>query len=154
VATLSEATAAPVPVTIEGETYLFSPRTNEDYGILENWVKASIVKIARDSLDEDTPADVREFTLDRALVKAASTDWYSRDGLAIVNTGAGLDFRIWLSLRHKHPQMTLAKAKELLAANRAAILDAFNLTQPAAKKNEVMAVSPPSDSTGLVTSGS
>ena len=134
--TLSEATAAPVPVTIDGETYLISPRTNEDYGTLENWIKAKLVQIARESIDENTSPEMQELTIDRALIKAATTDWYSKDGLAIVNSGAGLEFRMWLGMRHNHPKLTLATVRGLLKDHRAEILDAFNLTQANAKKNE------------------
>jgi hypothetical protein len=135
---LTEATAAPAPATIGGETYQFSPLTNGDYGELSQWVKMRIIRTARASLTEDMMPDDREFTMDRAIVRATATDWYTTDGLAIVNSGDGLDYRIWLSVRRRHPQVTLARVQEWMSdpTIKLAILDAFNLARPVAKKNE------------------
>jgi hypothetical protein len=97
-----------------------------------------IVRTGRAAAKECDTAEERDFVMDRALARAAAVDWYTPDGLAVVNSGAGLEYRLWLSLRHKQPAMALSGVAELLPTpeNKLAILDAFNLTKTTAKKND------------------
>lgn len=138
--TLAEATAAPVPVAVNGKTHLVSPLTNRDYGELERWIQIRIIQLARESIEENTPDDLRAATMDAAVREATSTQWFSPRGVAATRTEEGTAVYMWLSLRKKQPTLTLAQTKDLIEdrAARAALLDAFNLVNGfSAKKKTV-----------------
>lgn len=121
--------AAPVPVSIDGAQYLLSPLRDLDYEELDNWVRMRIVSLARASLTPAMPQAQRDETMRQALETAAGATFVGPLGNRLLSTLDGQAAFLLLSLRQKHPALTVETVRGWLRnpENRTALFDAFDL---------------------------
>lgn len=109
-----EATAAPATVRIGGTEYKLSPLTDEDRGILDQWVRSRHMKIARDSLDANAPMEQRELTERVALSQASTLSFMSGHGASLMGTVEGMAQLFWCAMRRYHPELTPSDVAEMV----------------------------------------
>jgi hypothetical protein len=103
-------TAAPIPMQFGGETYYMSPMRDGDYGEFEAWIQDRYLSLAKRNLDGLEPPD-RETLLKAALEKAGSLTIYSPEAIQVMVSVDGAAKLIWLSLRHRHPEIAEERVK-------------------------------------------
>ncbi len=108
------ATAAPTTVKLGKCEFKMSPLTDEDMGIMDQWVRSRHVRIARDTL----PADADEAQKDRteriALAQASTMSFTSGTGLSLMLHIDALAQLFWCGIRQYHPDMTPEKVREII----------------------------------------
>lgn len=118
---ISEATGAATPITVckgkpEQKTWLLSPLVDDDYGILENWVRDEYVALVKRNVVDLSEAD-RRYHTDRAFDQAQLITVDSEVATKRINTPPGVIKILWLSLRHEHPDVTEEIARGLCLNN-------------------------------------
>lgn len=102
---MPQVTAAAFPITIGDATYEMSPLTDRDVDEINNWLRASIIKMARDSLVPGmTPAE-REELLGVAMTKARQLSFMEGEGARIISSLDGVSRVVWQGLRRRHPEL-------------------------------------------------
>lgn len=94
---MSNPSASPAPVTINGKTYRMSPLTDRDIGEINNYIRSKYIKVARDSIEENTPPHLIDATIRTAMQEAQKLDWM-RDP-KLLNAPDVLIYMFWLSLK-------------------------------------------------------
>jgi hypothetical protein len=107
--TLAQATAAPAPLMIGGKEYMASPVTLADLGAIEERVKAAYIATARLSGDDSV--------VDLAITKAMGITYRSPQMFAYLNTEAGAYAFIFLSLKHRQPDLDERAVTKALREN-------------------------------------
>lgn len=107
-------TAAPHPIVLGGQTYLMSPLTDGDFELLNNWLRSSVIQMARDSLSPDLTAEEREETLAVAMREARKMSYMSEAGRTTLASIEGTAQLIWLGLRKNHPNLSAEEVRELV----------------------------------------
>jgi hypothetical protein len=120
--TLEQMTAAPVPVMIGGIEYRLSPLTGRDIAELDQWARAQMVQVARESVPPDAPAEERETAMATALRAAMKESFFN---------GFIMDFGkttriLWTLMRKCHPTVTPADVQELFGRHKAESVEAIN----------------------------
>ncbi len=114
---LPELVALEDTVRIGGEEFTFSPLTARDYAEIERRITASRgdpIAVAK-RLAADLPADERRAILEKAYDDAMRARHVTAVELdEFMASVDGLVFCFWLSVRKKHPDVTLERAGELL----------------------------------------
>lgn len=102
----------PVKVSSGGEEYLLSPLTLGDWAELEVWAQERLFEhMKMRAVIIDDP-DVR-----KAIQSRMATMTYAevmRESSPFLDDGKGTARRVYLMLKHNHPDMTLEKAEGLL----------------------------------------
>lgn len=119
---LSKLTAVTLQVTAaDGKRYSLSPLTLNDFGELDVWlaeyVVAKTVRIYRES-----PASVGEDAVKAAYKIAETVSFASGTGAVLLDTPDGVKQLLWLSLRVKHPNITIEDVGKLVTADTLADL--------------------------------
>jgi hypothetical protein len=123
-APLNQATAAPIPVLLNGEEYRLSPLTGRDIAELDNWVKSDMIRAARESLPPDAGEADREATLQVAIRASMQVSFFK--GF----TGRTSDFSrctrlLWQLMRRCHPDLTLAQVQDIAIADAKGVATAM-----------------------------
>ena len=101
-------TGAAVPLTFkDGVTLQFSPLTDKDTEEIDEWLRARIIQIARNSFTPLTSVEERGELLQAALRQAAVVTYTSQTGLEMLASVVGITFICWLSVRKEHPKITI-----------------------------------------------
>jgi hypothetical protein len=121
---LNQATAAPIPVLLNGEEYRLSPLTGRDIAELDNWVKSDMIRAARESLPPDASELDRETTLQVAIRASMQVSFFK--GF----TGRTTDFArctrlLWQLLRRCHPDLTLARVQDIAISDAQGVATAM-----------------------------
>lgn len=127
----SLASAAPVPVQIDGRDLLVSPLSDRDFDELSLWYQGRVLRIARASLDPESAPAEREETLHAAYSHAAKIDFFSefRSGGLMAQKEVMAQF-VWRTLRKRQPALTLDEARRLAESDASVdIVDAWHLAQ-------------------------
>ena len=98
-------TDAAFPIKINGKEYFASMLSDRDYGDLTQYIRAVIIRIARDSakdFDEVTRAEI----YNAALKAAASSGWGTMEGARIISTQEGSTMLGWVLIRKRHPKVS------------------------------------------------
>jgi hypothetical protein len=117
---ISQATAAPMAVNINGREYLFSPLTIGDYGRLESHVKSKIVNIAMSQAHAVPDKTIRQELINAALDKANRIALYSNDpetqkeSQGFLNSIDCITQLLYLSLKKNHKDLTVDDVEQLL----------------------------------------
>ena len=111
---MADVTAAAWPVYLGGQEYFLSPLSDEDNEELNNWLRASFIQMARESLPDGATREEREETLGIALREARALSWFSHDGSRVVKTIDGVARVLWQSLKKRHPDLTHARVRKLI----------------------------------------
>jgi hypothetical protein len=103
---LSEATASPAPVAINGKTYSANPLDFLAIGELEEWARGAFLSVASKGL-AGLPPDLRKELYAEALKQATSIDFESRKFGDYLRSPTGMATLLSMSLRGRHPEMTV-----------------------------------------------
>ena len=109
-----KATAAPATVTLGKQTFKMSPLTDEDMGIMDQWVRSRHVRIARDTLPADADNEQKDRTERIALEQASAMSFTSGAGLALMEHIEALSQLFWCGISKYHPDMTPEKVQEII----------------------------------------
>ncbi len=101
--TKAEATAASVPFDMGSVEYQLSPLTDRDISELDNWLRARMVRAARESLPDDATPEQRQETIGAAVVATAGVCLLSDLCASVMATPDGLARVIWQSVKRNHP---------------------------------------------------
>ena len=112
--THAEATAAPVPFPLGGKEFRMSPLTDIEIGELDNWLRARMVRAARESLTPDMTAEERDETLQAAVRASAGVTFLSDICTEVVSTPDGLARLIWHGIHNNHPGVSVQDVMKLL----------------------------------------
>lgn len=138
----STATAAPTPIKVGDQTFLMSPMTDEDHGIMDQWIRSRHVRIARETLPENAPDDQKDRTERIALAQASTMSFMSGAGLLLMEQPEPMSMLFWCCIRHNHPDVTPETIRGLFAdpKNYNALLAEWNRIHneltPKLKKDE------------------
>lgn len=128
---MSDETAARMPLTLDGVTYLMSPLTDRDIIELDRWVQAQCINVTRQNLELFPPKTQaeREELLSIAMKTAMTLTWMSGVGARMVSTLDGAVQLVWQSIHHAHPNVTVddIKGKLIKKGNIAAFNAQFRL---------------------------
>lgn len=125
-ATRAEITAAPVGVSIGGKTYRISPLTDQDIGELDNYLRAKVVRIARESLPSNASEVDRQLTMRAAVNESLSISWLSHCSQELRTIG-GMARWLWQLLHREHPDLTVEAVAEMVTKHPADTREAFDL---------------------------
>jgi hypothetical protein len=110
---MSAATAAPAPVTINGKKYRAAPVDFDGIGEMEEYARARILAIAAKAAD-DLPKELADKLIDRALKTATAIGFDSEEFRKYLMSGRGMITMLSLSLRGNHPGMTPKAVAEMV----------------------------------------
>lgn len=99
-------TAAPFPIKLGKFTYEMSPLSDSDTEAINNWLRASYIQMARDSLTPKSTEAEREETLRIAMTTARKLSFMEGDGAEIISSLEGVTRVLWQSIRRKHPEVS------------------------------------------------
>lgn len=91
----------------DAEEFIVEPLSDVDISELDEWVRARIVKTARDSLDSTLSPAERIETLEVAMRLAQGESMLSAQGARILGTVDGMARLMWQTIRHRHPNLEL-----------------------------------------------
>lgn len=104
--TAAQATAAPVEIRLGGHSFRMSPLTDRDIAELDHWLRARVIRTARESLSSDTSLEDKQLVIDSAVRVAMSMTWMSGDGARQMATLDGMAQLLWQGIHHNHPTTT------------------------------------------------
>lgn len=96
--------AASVPMVFAGKTYYMSPMQDGDHAEWEAWIQDKQIAVAKRNLDGLQQED-RNALLTAAYEKASKITIFSPEAMDVMVTPDGAAKLIWLSLRHRHPDL-------------------------------------------------
>ena len=106
---MPDVTAASYPLTLNGITYSLSPLTDRDIEEVNNWLRASVINMARDSLTSDMSKDERSEILGVAMKEARSLSWMHGEGSKIITQSIdGVSRVMYQGVVKNHPNVTFA----------------------------------------------
>lgn len=112
---------APVPVTLNGKEYRFSPLSLEDIEELDNWVRAQYMNRVMKALPVDAPKADREMAIRIAQSTCVNLTWLSGQGASLIASHKGAMKIAQLAISKRHPEMTDEKFIEILKVDKEAI---------------------------------
>lgn len=112
--THAQITAAPMEVPLGGQLYRMSPLNDVDIAELDNWLKARVIRMARESLSPDADEADRRLTVESAIAYATTLTWMSGQGAKLMATLDGMAQIIWQSIKRHHPNVTPAEIRSKL----------------------------------------
>lgn len=129
-----QALAHGFPVSISGAEWTFSPLTQDDRGALETLVRRLAFEALKDLRDVFGEQEFREQVA--ALRKDIARGHYNAGGDAYRDTETNEYFVVevvFLSLRHRHPDMTRDDARRLLIDDPASVDFGLKMVSPNAE---------------------
>jgi hypothetical protein len=103
---MPQVTAAPFPVKIGEYTYEMSPFSDRDIDEINNWMRASYIQMARDSLVPGMSREEREETLGVAMTRARKLSFLEGEGAEIAGSLDGACRVMWQGFRRKQPELS------------------------------------------------
>lgn len=116
--------AAPIPVTVNGKTWDFSPVVMTDLIYVLNWGKAKVKEEGK-KLAEGLPVELALRVIKDAKEEADNLALGVAKFDAMLNGPEGAMQILYVSLKHKHPDATMETVKELINQAPAELFDAF-----------------------------
>ena len=115
---VSRAVGSGVTVVIDGKDYILSPFTYRDHGMVEQEIlkrRMTPLKIAKAHMEGLDPV-LQEKLLAKALDDTAKLPNYTTEDEINEFTVSdfGIVFSVWLSLRKRHPEVTLDQLQDAL----------------------------------------
>ena len=109
---MPQMSAARFPIPFSDVTYYMSPLTDRDIDELDNWLRASYLQMARNSLEGVTDQELRRETLQIAMDHARTLSWMQGEGSEIAGTLEGITRVLWQGMRHNHPELAYETLRE------------------------------------------
>lgn len=107
------ATAATTAITFGGKKYQLTPLKDADWGAFEKWLQDRQFDVAKRNL-EGLPLEAQKDLLRYAHDRATAIGFADPESIKAMNSYEGACFITYLSLRHKHPDITEDEVAELL----------------------------------------
>lgn len=116
---------------------MMTPLTDADITALDNWLRARIIRMARNSLTPESTEAEEEATMRQAFKFACTLTWLSTQGRQLINTLDGLAQLFWQGLQKHHPQVTSEQVRAWIVDQAAMreFTDAFDVANNLLKKN-------------------
>lgn len=111
---------SPVPITLNGEEYRFSPLTFGDIEELDNWVRHEYMRRVKSALDISTDVEDRRLAMTIAQAKLVDLTWLSGAGAKLISSLNGMLKIAQLSLMKHNPSLTEGKLREIILADKEA----------------------------------
>jgi hypothetical protein len=129
---MPDITGASHPIELAGVEYHLSPLTDRDIEELTNWLRASFVRMASESLTPEMTQAQRDEVLGAAMREARKIDWVSGEGARTMGTLDGISRVLWHGLRKRHPDLTYEAVRALITdaktvAKASAVFKALNV---------------------------
>lgn len=102
---MADVTAAAMPVVLEGVEYWMTPLDDRDIEELNNWLRSTVISMARQSLTPSMTRAEREEILDSAMRTARRMSWMSEDARSVMSTIDGVTRVMWQGMRKRHPNL-------------------------------------------------
>ena len=106
-------TAAAYPIRLGGVDYLVSPLSDKDLAELDNYVRATHIRVAVEStksFDAATQAQLRGY----AIEQASSITFASEQGAKIMRSLEGIARMLWQGIKHNNPNITVEQVQSYL----------------------------------------
>lgn len=104
--------AAAVPITFDKKEYYMVPLQDVDYIEWEAWIRDSTIALATRNIELLTKQADRDGFLRAAIDKASACTIYSRESINLMTTPEGQARLIWMSLRHRHPDIEIEQVRK------------------------------------------
>lgn len=112
---------APVPVTLNGRDYRFSPLTLEDIEELDNWVRSQYMRRVLGAIPKDADRADKELAMTIAQRTCVNLTWLSGQGAVMIASHAGAVKIAQLALAKRHPELTEDALKGIMRSDPEAI---------------------------------
>jgi hypothetical protein len=115
----SRLTAAASPLDLVDEDgkevrYWLTPLEDIECSELDEYVQAHCIRIARMSLDKNTPQRERDETMRAATETAMSITWTSGVGARWMASVDGMATLLWVSAKKRHPEIKMEDLRKLM----------------------------------------
>lgn len=118
---MSNEFSAPVPVTLDGREYRFSPLTLEDIEELDNWVRYQYMSRVLASMPKNADKTDRELAMGIAQRTCVNLTWLSGQGATMIASHKGAMKIAQLALSKRHPELTEERLQTILAKDPHAV---------------------------------
>lgn len=105
---------SPVPITLNGTEYRFSPLTFNDIEELDNWVRHEYMRRVIHVIPVDASKADKEMAMGIAQSRVVELTWLSGTGAKLIASVKGMTKIAQLSLQKRHPELTDDKMREIL----------------------------------------
>lgn len=106
-------TGAAYPIRLGGVDYLVSPLSDKDLVELDNYVRATHIRVAVEStkgFDPATQQQLRAYAIDQA----SSITFASEQGAKIMRSLEGIARMLWQGIKHNNPNITVEQVQGFL----------------------------------------
>lgn len=111
---MNDLTAARKPIKLGGREFLMTRFSDRDISEIDQWLRARIIRDARESLDANSTHSERAEILEIAMRMAAVTSMYSPIGARMIATVDGMAKMLLQSIHRDHPNETVESLRQLL----------------------------------------
>jgi len=112
---MSQISGAGMPIFLGGQEYTMHTLSDKDNDELTNWVRSSIVKMARDLIPPDADADYRDDVMRAAIAESRKvTSWMQPVCKQYLFSIEGVARIVLQTLKKAHPRLTHQKVISLL----------------------------------------
>lgn len=101
----SSISGAGFPITLGGKQYLMSPFSDRDIDEMDNWIRSSVIEMARASLSPAATKAEREETIGCAIREARQLSFLSPEGAKMAASIDGIARVVWIACRKNHPEV-------------------------------------------------
>lgn len=108
---------SPVPITLNGTEYRFSPLTFNDIEELDNWVRHEYMRRVLSAMPEDATKVDKEMAFSIAQARVVDITWLSGTGAKLIASVKGMVKIAQLSLQKRNPELTSDKLREIILAD-------------------------------------
>lgn len=118
-ANLSDATKAPVTITVDGKVWTLAPLELRDFGEIERWLEVLPFEKARRkiaALGEAATPEICKPIIEQAEAESKKATLQNPKALQMIATLEGTAFLLWMSLRKAQPEVTRDEASRLISA--------------------------------------
>ena len=121
------ATGSSINFEIGGKEYQLSPLTFADFGTFEGWLRGNHIREALAALPEDAGNDLRVMTIRQLVDAPISTSVVLT---AMSDSFSGIAYVVYLSIRHKHPDLTYEQVCDLVTTENVVEIQALIVPRP------------------------
>ena len=108
---------SPVPITLNGTEYRFSPLTFNDIEELDNWVRHEYMRRVLSAMPEDATKADKEMAFSIAQARVVDITWLSGAGAKLIASVKGMVKIAQLSLQKRNPELTSDRLREIILAD-------------------------------------
>ena len=107
-------TAAPMRITISGKDYELSPLRCREWGLIQRWLRESVVSIGCAAAAKELDYIQKQFIMSEAFNAAQRTSLNTIGADMMLQSADGVVQLLWQSLHQKHPKLTIEDVAGIL----------------------------------------